>query len=552
MANTPPKPKELGKVGRPIVPRNEKGRYHLSMAEKAKRAARRKAKALEEQEKKAAAKKAQITAKKNKVKEVAKAVDGKKTTIVTDDALKQVPETTQEYLGRNVIFKPNPGPQTDFLAADEKEVFYGGARGGGKSYALLIDPLRYCNNPNHQALILRRTMPELRDLIFHSQKLYDKAYPGAKWKEQEKLWKFPSGAVIEFGYAETRQDVLRYQGRAYTWIGVDELPQYDGPWIIQDLRGSLRSVDPTIPTYFRASGNPGNIGSGWVKEMFIDPAPPNTTFTIEIPSPAGVKRITRKYIPAKVTDNPHLMQTDDYVTMLASLTEMKRRQWLEGDWDAFDNQAFPEFRREVHVVEPFEIPRNWPRFRAADWGYSSPGCVLWFAVDNEGVLYAYKEYYGKGLTADIFAQKILTMEQGERIQYGVLDSSVWARRGDTGPSIPETMANHGCRWRPADRSPGSREATKLELHRRLAIDPILEKPRLQIFSNCVNLVRTLPMLPVAENNPEDVNTKAEDHAYDALRYGCASRPLLPSQYDSEFGIGIKEKVFTPADNTFGY
>ena len=150
-----------------------------------------------------------------------KALTGKETQLLTEDTIESAPQTVQEHINQQeVIFKPNTGPQTQFLAASEREVFYGGARGGGKSYAMLVDPLRYCSKAQHRALLVRRTMPELRDLIQKSQLLYSKAYPGAKWREQEKEWRFPSGAKIEFGYAENMTDVLRYQGQSYTWIGI--------------------------------------------------------------------------------------------------------------------------------------------------------------------------------------------------------------------------------------------------------------------------------------------------------------------------------------------
>lgn len=435
----------------------------------------------------------------------------------------------------SIVFKPNPGPQTEFLASTEKEVFYGGARGGGKSYSLLVDPLRYCNKASARALILRRTMPELRDLINHSQRLYPKAFPGAKWREQEKEWRFPEGARIEFGYAETTQDALRYQGQAYTWIGVDELPQFPTPEIWTELKGSLRSVDPSIPEYMRATGNPGNIGSLWVKEMFIDPAPPGQAFKVIVENPGGPNRIvTRRFIQARLSDNPYLTQTESYQTMLLSLPEVKRKQWLEGNWEVFEGAAFAEFDKHVHVVDPFTIPSNWPKFRACDWGFSSPFCVLWFACDYDNVLYVYREFYSKGLTADIFAQRVRQMEMGENVSYGIMDSSVWARRGDTGPPVPEVMRNNGCVFRPSDRSPGSRLNGKMEVHRRLRLfddSKGMKTSKLKIFSNCRNLIRTLPMLPLDNNNNEDVETKAEDHAYDALRYGVMSRPIDPVTVD---------------------
>jgi len=475
--------------------------------------------------------------------------------IVTQDEFDSVPKKIKEFLAdKEILFQPHPGPQTAFLAASEREVFYGGSRGGGKSYALLVDPLRFCGEAYHVGLLLRKTMPELRDLIEHSKKLYPKAYPGARWREQDKEWRFPSGARQEFGYAETISDALRYQGRAYNWIGIDELPQYDSPKIWYDLRGSLRSAHG-IPLYMRASGNPGNIGSHWVREMFIDPAPPGETFEITVNLPDGRKKtITRRFIQAKLKDNPSLMQNDDYLIMLASLPEVKRKQWLDGDWDAFENSAFPEFNRTIHVVEPFTIPNNWTRFRACDFGYSSPACILWFAIDFDNNLTVYREYYGKGLTADRLAQRVLAMDQGENIRSAIMDASTWAKRGDVGPSLAEVMNIAGCRWRPSDKSKGSRIAGKLEVHRRLAIDPVTDKPRLQFFNTCKNLIRTLPVLPLDELNCEDVNTNAEDHAYDALRYGCMSRPLNPGQ-DDNFLEDMKrgmEQDSKPVDRMFGY
>ena len=481
-----------------------------------------------------------------------KALTGKETQLLTEDIIESAPKNVQEHVqNQEVIFKPNSGPQTQFLASSEREVFYGGARGGGKSYAMLVDPLRYCTYANHRALLVRRTMPELRDLIQKSQLLYSKAFPSAKWREQEKEWRFPSGAKIEFGYAENMTDVLRYQGQSYTWIGIDELPQYPSPDIYNFLRSSLRSVDKDIPVYMRATGNPGNVGSQWVKEMFVDPSEPNTAFDVGIDTPNGKKYITRRFIPAKLQDNPYLMQTDDYYAMLASLPEIQRKQFLDGDWDAFEDSAFPEFNKPTHVVEPFEIPKGWQRFRAADWGYSSPACCLWFAIDYDNNLWIYRELYTKKITADVFARKVLELEREEYIRYGVLDASTWAKRGDIGPSIAETMIQTGCRWRPSDRTPKSRISGKLEIHKRLKLnDDKKKEPGIRIFSTCRNLIRTLPILPLDENNPEDINTDVEDHAYDALRYGCMSRPIHTS-YAQRFNRQTHPQ-FKPADRIFGY
>jgi hypothetical protein len=470
--------------------------------------------------------------------------------VITEDVVKSVPKTLREYAENEIIFRPHPGPQTAFLASSEDEVFYGGARGGGKSFAMLVDPLRYCHRQKHRALFLRRTMPELRDIIENTRHLYPKAFPGAKYREQEKEWRFPSGARIEFGFAENMADVLRYQGQSYTWIGVDELPQYPEPDIWNFLRSSLRSVDPEIPTYMRATGNPGNAGSWWVRAMFIDPSPWGEAFSVPVNLPNGrTTHISRRFIPAKLTDNPSLMQTDQYMIMLASLPETQRKQFLEGDWDVFDNMAFPDFDRNKHVVSHRELPRGWIRFRACDWGYTAPAACLWFAIDYDGNLWVYRELYVKGKTADIFARMVVDLERNdENLRYGVLDVSTWAKRGDVGPSIAETMIREGCKWRPSDRSPGSRKNGKLEVHRRFRVKDNGE-PSLYIFSTCTNLISELSKLPLDDNDPEDVDTDAPDHAYDALRYGCMSRPIGP------VGMGSLRSMsdnYRPADNVFGY
>jgi hypothetical protein len=546
-------PPKLKKVGRK---RTKKVSSKSDLLKRAKRSAKR---IVETQNKKVEKAQQQLISaqrsaknKKENLKKIENALSGKETQIVEEDVLESVPKTVQDLVGeREIIFQPNDGPQTEFLAAMEQEVFYGGARGGGKSYAMLVDPLRYCHKQHHRALLLRRSMPELRDLISHSQRLYTRAFPGAKWREQEKEWRFPSGARIEFGYAENLTDVLRYQGQSYTWIGIDELPQYPTPDIYNFLRSSLRSVDPEVPVFIRATGNPGNVGSTWVKNMFVDPATPNTPFTMDIETPVGIKSITRRFIPAKLQDNPYLMQTDDYMIMLSSLPDIQKKQFLEGDWEAFEGSAFPEFNRAVHVIEPFEIPNNWVRFRSADWGYSSPACCLWFAIDFDNYLYVYRELYTQKVTADIFARQVLQQEYGEYMKYGVLDSSTWAKRGDVGPSIAETMIQEGCKWRPSDRSPRSRINGKLEVHKRLYVDPDIQYPGMFIFSNCTNLIRTLPLLPTDKNNPEDVDTNAEDHAYDALRYACMSRPLHPRSLQTHWNRR-EENGFSPVDKTFGY
>jgi len=461
-----------------------------------------------------------------------------------------------------IIFKPNEGPQTEFLAANEREVLYGGAAGGGKSYAMLADPLRYMGHPSFSGLLLRHTTEELRELIFKSQELYPQIWPGIKWSERKMQWVAPSGARLWMSYLDRDEDVARYQGLAFSWIGFDELTQWASPFAWNYMRSRLRSTAPDLPIYMRATTNPGGRGHSWVKKMFIDPAVPNRAFNatdIETGQPMlypeghskeGDALFRRKFIPAILADNPYLSESGDYEAMLLSLPEQQRRQLLNGDWDIKEGAAFTEFNREIHVVEPFNIPSNWVKFRACDYGYGSYSAVVWFAVAPDEQLIIYRELYvSKVLAADL-ADMILDIEQEDgTIKYGVLDSSLWHKRGDTGPSLAEQMIMKGCRWRPSDRSKGSRISGKNEIHRRLQVDEFTEAPRLVLFSNCVNLISQLPAVPLDKNNPEDVDTKSEDHLYDALRYGVMTRPRF-SIFD--FDVNLLNKGYTPADATFGY
>ena len=465
---------------------------------------------------------------------------------------------------QEVVFAPNPGPQTDFLAAPEREVLFGGAAGGGKSYALLADPLRYFSNAAFSGLILRRTNDELRELVFKSQELYPKAYPGAKWQEKKSQWTFPSGARLWMTYLERDEDVMRYQGQSFSYIGVDELTQYATPFAWNYLRSRLRTTDPDLPTYMRATSNPGSRGHQWVREMFVDPSPANKRFVakdLETGKPlvypekhekAGDPLFYRRFIPASLYDNPYLTEDGAYEANLLSLPENQRRQLLEGDWAVADGAAFPEFKQSVHVVEPFEIPSDWVRFRSADYGYSSWSAVHWFAIDPAyETLIVYRELYVSKHTGKDLAVAVMEAEVGDRINYGVLDSSCWHNRGQIGPSIAEEMINMGCRWRPSDRSAGARVAGKNQFHQRLKVNEITEQPGIVFFDTCRHIIADLPSIPSDPKGSDDIDPRyATDHTYDSVRYGIMSRPRAFSPFD--MGKGVPERTYRPSDSAFGY
>ena len=554
--------------GRPKKdPNAPKQNYHLSALERARRATRKKINRHKKNAEIAATKLEVARRSAKKIKDNAKKIqDGLKGTttriIDMDDVNESVSPVADLVDDQEVIFRPNNGPQEEFLSASEEDVLYGGAAGGGKSFALLVDPLRYCHNTNHRGLLLRRTLDELTELIDKSRQLYTKAFPKANFRESKSTWVFPSGATMWFTYLDRDKDVTRFQGQAFNWIGIDEITQYPTPYVWDYLRSRLRTTDETLQPYLsmRCTANPGGVGGWWIKKMYIDASDPDIAFPAkdlesgqELLWPdshpkARQPLFYRKFIPARLTDNPYLMQDGRYEAMLRSLPEVERKRLLDGDWDVAEGAAFPEFSKERHVVEPFEIPNNWPRIRAADYGYASPSCVLWGAIDWDNNIWVYKELYVKQHTAEQLADRILEMEQLEPIpHYAVLDSSCWNKTG-SGPSIAETMMRVGVRWTPSDRN---RLQGKMEIHRRLADNPLTELPRIRIFNTCTNIVRQLSGIPLSKTNSEDVDTKAEDHAYDALRYMMMTRTSGHAAIHKSLQA-IKDQTFKPMDNTFGY
>ena len=529
------------KTGRP---KGSKGRgYNFHSETKAKIKARR---AIRTKQKSADKLKQRLDAKRdslNASKETLKKIENKATNkVVTEDTLEKVSKALRKEAEDNVIFKPNEGPQTDFLAAPERDVLYGGAAGGGKSYAMLIDPQRFAHRAAHRALILRRSMPELRELIDKSRELYPKAFPGCKYKEVEKLWNFPSGAKVEFGFLERDADVYRYQGQAYSWIGFDEITHLPTEFGWNYLASRLRTTDPEITTYMRCTANPGGVGATWVKKRYIDPSEPNESFI-------GDDNLSRKFIPARLEDNPFLAEDGRYEEMLKALPPTQRKQLLEGNWDVNEGAAFTEFDIDAHVITPFELPISWERVKGIDYGYASESACVWGAVDpSDGTLIIYRELYQKNLTGQDLGERITQMELSDPYAVqGVLDTAAWARTGTTGPTVGESLVRAGHKLRRADKN---RIQGKIQIHEYLKIQQS-GRPRLQIFNTCPNLIRELQSIPLDKSNPEDVDTHAPDHAYDALRYLIMSRPRIQDSFSRIRNLHLQQ-AYTPADSEFGY
>lgn len=470
-------------------------------------------------------------------------------TVIKQEIEKHYPEIIEEKL---IGWEPFPGPQTQFLAADEYEVLFSGGRAPGKSDALMMDALRYCNHRDFRGLVIRKAMDELRDLIRRAKQLYPLCYPGTRWKEQEKLFTFPSGATIEFGYCDHEDDVARYQGQEYTWLGIDELTEIPKEETYEKLIMSVRKGGAS-KNYIRATTNPNGPGKGWVKKRFVDKGQQNSTIVISTYIPQLDRTIvtTRKWIHGTVFDNPKIMaEKPEYIAQLQQIdNEILRKQWLDGDWDSAEGLAFDEFERKKHVIEPFNIPDSWFRFRACDWGYKTKAVCLWFAIDFEGKIYVYRELVTTKVLAKDFGQRIREIEEaaGERVRYGILDASAWSQRGENAPPPAEDMA--GLVWRPSDRTKHSRITGKLQVHNFLQIDPDTDFPKVQIVNTCTDLISCLTSLPMDKNDHEDVDTNADDHSYDAFRYGLMSRPKMNNNYTFANEQSQQPVIF---DQQFGY
>ena len=412
------------------------------------------------------------------------------------------------------------------MVADEK--LYGGAAGGGKTAAIVAESgtlaLEYPGIPIN---MFRRTIPELKATIIPEIYRQFGEYIKAGhmvWKGQDRKFELSNGSTIQLNYLDNDNDIYRYQGAEMPVIAVDELTQFPQAWI-EYLLTRNRTSNANWPTIFMAGTNPGGIGHGWVKSRYIDPVSPETINTINL---EGGATVTRVFIPAKVTDHPIQKFKEDYQRKLSAISDVDLRRALrDGDWDVFAGQVFKEFRRDIHVVDPFEIPDHWQRWRAMDYG--NKNSVGWFTLDPQSErIYMYREYRTEDFVDIPTKSKLIQQfEAGEPVSYGLADPSIWNGQGDhnTGKSVATMFSNEGITWMPAN---NDRRAGLAVVHDHLAIQKD-GKPKLQFFSTCTSIIRTLPSLPYDKFKVDDVDTKADDHDYDMLRYGLMAMKKKPNK-----------------------
>jgi hypothetical protein len=411
--------------------------------------------------------------------------------------------------------------QAQALANDAFELLYGGAAGGGKSDFLLIDFLNGTNEWREywKGILFRRTYPELESLIDRAKQLFLPL--GAIWKVAERTFYFTTRSKLQMRILESDEDVTKYQGQAYTWIGFDELGNYPTDFCWRYMMSRARSAEGA-PCYIRGTANPGGVGHAWIKARFIDGHEPGKIYREK-------DGLTRSFVKALIQDNRKLLDNDpDYLKRLEMLPTHLRRALLEGDWDVFAGQVFDEFRREKHVVKPFPLPPgSWKRFYALDWGFAKPFSLGKWAVNAEGRMVRYGEWYGCAqhesdtgirMGAGDAAVKAWGDAIAEGVTECVADPAIW-NKTDDGPSIAE-------KWKAAGfkmiRGNNDRLNGLIQFHQLMKTKGEDGKPMLLIFDHCVDFIRTIPVLVPNPRHPEDVDTKLEDHIYDESRYACMS------------------------------
>lgn len=414
---------------------------------------------------------------------------------------------------------------------------YGGAAGGGKSDALLVASIVACwSVKGCKVGYFRRKFVQLDGTGGAIMRSHELLTGIAKWNGSQRRWTFPNGSIIKFAHLENEDTVFDYNSQQFDVIAFDEATQFTRSqyrYMTSRNRATVTGITP----FMMMATNPGNIGHAWFKAEFVEAGDSEVVHQVEVEEGQFEDHI---FIPAKLSDNQVLEDRDPgYRQRLENQPEVTRRQLLDGDWDVAEGVAFFEWRKNIHTCAPFKIPDEWIKFRSADWGHAKPYSVGWYAIDFDGRMYKYRELYGWGGKPDAgtredpedVANRIIKLEDIEKIRFAVADDAIFGGRQDNSKSIAEQVnevlwaAKHTS-FQPVGKGPGSRKSGKLEVHHRLKIQED-GQPMLVIFNTCTHTIRTIPNLIVDSHDPEDVDTDMEDHAYDETRYACMARPMAP-------------------------
>jgi hypothetical protein len=462
-----------------------------------------------------------------------------------------------------IVWSPQAGPQHVLFDCPSPEIFFGGARGGGKTDGVLGKWAKKERlfGPSFNAMMFRRTTVSSTDAIDRSKDIFGPL--GGKFNEGKYTWRMPNGGRVGFGYLDSVDDAQEYQGRNLTDAWIEEAGQYPTPAPIFRLFGALRG-GPNVQMIL--TGNPGGPGQSWIRERYeMVPFPERPRILAKELPDKSMHHVA--VIPSRLSDNRILLAADPgYASRLQLVGNAALvKAWLAGDWNAIEGAFFSEWDERRHVIQPFTVPKDWARFRAFDWGSASPFSVGWYAVASDdhrlddgrviprGALVRYREWYGAEKNGETWiglklpnekiGAGIVEREKGETVSYGVMDPS--CRKHEGGPSIYQQMQDGApgkLFFDPADNSrvSGKGAVSGWSAVRTRLVGDGDGRPMLFVFSTCRSLIRTLPLLEHDKTRAEDVDTSMEDHAADELRYACLSRPW------------VKPAAIQPAKNLSGY
>jgi hypothetical protein len=476
------------------------------------------------------------------------------------------------------VYQPSPWSQR-FHETTEDEVLGGGSAGPGKSLTLLWDPIctqaiieharmsgqlldqlptgiadlcrrypiRQGESEGH-ALHLRRSMPQLLENIDRSQRMFPKFDPGAVYSRERHSWTFSSGYKFTFGHCRERDSHQDYLSKQYTHLGLDEAYQFEG-YQYEELDARVRSADPVLMLLLR-SRLMSNPAQGWLKERFVTPEPKGNVVhrqKVVNPETGKVNYRTRLFLPAKLDDNPDKAFVDQYKIRLLSKPAHMRARYLYGDWDSVEGGYFEDdYNPQVHVIDAFKIPRDWPKFRSMDWGFKAPGVIGWFAMDPDENLYQFYEFNFRLMKDEEVAKRVVEIEtmfgfwnkreRRSRIS-GVADTQLWEERGDSGKSKAAVFASHGVYWQPADKASIARNAERVS--ERLRDYDKDRPPGLMLFRDCRKTAEMFASIGVDQNDSTipDKNSPLK-HWFDTVAYAAArasrgrgSLPMELHEYD---------------------